>query len=110
MRNSFVIASLLMLAACSTPQTVGSIAKGECQITHAPEYAVKGRTGYDQAWINRTTEALVDGCQQPRPKARPPKLDAPAAKGKAIAKAKPKAKPAKWRLPWPKPKPPEVES
>lgn len=109
MRNSLVVASLLVLTACSTPQAVGSLTKGECQIAHTPEYAVKGRTGYDQAWINRTTEALVDGCRQPRPKARPPELDAPT-KGKAVAKVKSKAKPAKWRLPCPKPKPPEIES
>lgn len=111
MRNRFVIASLLVLAACATPQTPGTV-KGTCDIVRTPEYAVKGRTGYDAAWINRTTEALVDGCGQPRPKARPPEFDAPKAKPAAKPKAKPKKKVERRWLPWPKPKPklPEVQS
>lgn len=84
MRIASVIALGLALAGCATAP-VGSVSGGECRIVRTPEYAVKGRTGYDQIWINRTTEALVDGCRQPRPKARPASLD---------AKPKPKPKPA----------------
>lgn len=67
----------VFLGGCPDDATIGSIIGGECQIAKAPEYAVLGKTGYDQAWINRTTEGLVVGCKQPRPKARPKEFDNP---------------------------------
>lgn len=80
-------AALLLTACASAP--VGSVAGGDCKIAHTPNYAVRGKTDYDQEWIDDTTESLVRGCKQPRPKARPASLDAP--KG-APAPAKPKPK------------------
>ncbi len=61
----------------------GSVAGSDCTIAHTPEYAVKGKTQYDQNWVDRTTERLVAGCNQPRPKARPASLDAPKVKPSA---------------------------
>lgn len=71
---SLLIASVVALAGCGTTGPIGSVTGGECQLVRAPEYAVRGETTFDQIWINRTTEALVVGCRQPRPKARPPSL------------------------------------
>lgn len=56
---------------------------------HTPEYQVRGRTAYDQRWINQTTEALVVGFGQPRPKARPASFDAPRQAGAPKAKVTP---------------------
>lgn len=64
-----------VLAACQHDDSIGSILKGECQLVKSPPYAVLGKTSYDQAWINETTEGIVTGCRQPRPKARPKELD-----------------------------------
>jgi hypothetical protein len=50
---------------------------GACTQLHTPEYAVRGKTAIDQAWINKTTEGLVVGCNQPRPQPRPTSFDAP---------------------------------
>lgn len=62
------------LAGCEmTKETIASV----CAYLASPEYAVRGHGGYDQRWINRTTESIVVGCRQPRPKARPASLDAP---------------------------------
>lgn len=82
----------LVLSGCATVGPIGSITGGECRLVQTPTYAVRGKASYDQAWINRTTEALVDGCRQPRPKARPASLDALKAAAKPAAPAKPKQK------------------
>lgn len=95
-RYVLLIASILLLSGCAGTRSVGSVGGGECQIVRTPEYAVKGRTAYDARWINTTTEALVDGCGQPRPKARPPAFDAPKAKPKAVKKAPPKQEKKWW--------------
>lgn len=79
-----------LLAGCVTTNK-GSVA-GECRLVSTPQYAVKGRTSYDQNWIDDTTERLVGGCGQPRPKARPASLDAKPVVVKApIPKSAPKA-------------------
>jgi hypothetical protein len=62
---------------CATKPTVGSVAGGDCKLVHTPQYAIKGATDYDQEWSDDVTEALVRGCKQSRPKARPAALDAP---------------------------------
>lgn len=72
----FIILCCPILAGCAHSGAIGSIEGGECKLTRTPQYAVLGKTSYDQGWVNRTTEALVRGCRQPRPKARPPELDA----------------------------------
>jgi hypothetical protein len=43
----------------------------------APEYAVRGKTKYDQNWVDDTVESGVGGCGWQRPAARPPALDGP---------------------------------
>jgi len=40
------------------------------------EYQIKGKTRYDQTWIDKTIESEVAGCQWDRPKARPASWDA----------------------------------
>ncbi len=69
-----VVALALMLAACGTSRPA-SVTEGECKLVSAPEYAVLGKTKYDQEWIDDTTERLVGGCLQARPKARPEEWD-----------------------------------
>jgi hypothetical protein len=69
-RIFIALGAVALLAGCAPP-TIGSITGGECQLTHTPEYAVKGQTAYDQKWVNKTVEAQVVGCKQPRPKPRP---------------------------------------
>lgn len=72
---------------------------GECRIARTPDYAVLGRTSYDQRWIDVTTEGLVAGCDQPRPKARPASLDArPKAQPKPAPAAAPKKKTIRERV------------
>lgn len=77
---------LLTLTACfdknNKPATV---LQGECRIVHTPEYVIRGKTRHDQLWVDRTTEALVGGCRQPRPKARPKEWDAPPPKPATVA-------------------------
>lgn len=75
--SAALIACAIALGGCATA-SIGSVGGGECRLTHTPEFAVRGKAPYDQRWINKTTEALVDGCRQPRPKARPASFDAPA--------------------------------
>jgi hypothetical protein len=48
---------------------------GVCKVAKAPEFEVKGVTEYDQVWITETTEGLVGGCKQKRPKPRPAEWD-----------------------------------
>lgn len=74
MVRAILIAMLLAGCASAPP---ASVSGGECKVTHTPAYAVKGKTAYDQEWIDDTTEALVRGCKQPRPKARPASIDKP---------------------------------
>lgn len=84
-----------LLTACASRDVIGSVTGGQCDpnIARTPEYAVKGRTNYDQNWIDETTEGLVGGCGQPRPKARPTSLDAkPVLKSAPAPKPAPKAK------------------
>jgi len=87
----FVVA--IILGGCANP-TIGSVAGGECKLTHTPAYAVRGKTEYDQEWVDDTTEALVRGCKQPRPKARPVSLDAPKVVTRPAAEQAPIATPA----------------
>lgn len=93
-RNLLAMLPVLAVGMCQHAD-VGSILGGECKLVHSPQYAVLGRTSYDQIWINQTTEAVVTGCNQDRPKVRPASLDAP--KKAAVTAAAPKVKP-KGRL------------
>lgn len=82
-----VIAVAFLLGGCASSSSIGSVAGGECRIVSAPKYVVRGRADYDNIWINKTTEAIVRACRQPRPLARPASLDAPR---KVVVKAAPK--------------------
>jgi hypothetical protein len=97
-RIIFVICAGLTLGGCASADgKIGTVIGGECRLFHTPEYEVRGRTAYDQKWINVTTEAGVDGCGQPRPKARPASLDAPRVKAAPTATAAPKPKKKWWK-------------
>ena len=64
------------LAGCGDREALRSVVGSECKIFERPEYAVEGRTRYDQRWIDRQVEGGVGGCSWPRPAARPPELAA----------------------------------
>lgn len=112
LRLALALAVSLLLAGCSHKGPIGSIVGGECELAHTPEYAVLGKRPYDQRWVNKTTEGLVVGCKQPRPKPRPASLDAAPRKASVsqpTAADQPIAVPAKARKPrwwqrWRKPK------
>ena len=76
MRLALLIGLASSLAACGT-RPLGSVVGAECQLNHTPQYVVKGKTNYDQNWIDETVEGMVSGCGQPRPQRRPASLDAP---------------------------------
>jgi hypothetical protein len=48
-----------------------SVAGGECKLFAPPDYAIRGKTQFDQNWIDDTEEAGIAGCKWSRPKARP---------------------------------------
>ncbi len=95
MKRLWLIPAFLLLGGCVTTP-IGSVIGGECKLPglHTPTYEVKGRTTYDQGWITDVTVALVAGCKQPRPKARPAELDKAAPKTPGTIKVAPPA-PAK---------------
>ena len=81
------------LAGCAGTKLPASVAGGECRIFEAPPYEVRGKTTYDQDYIDGNVEAGIGGCGWKRPAARPPGLDArPKANKPAVHKA-PKKKP-----------------
>lgn len=88
------VVALMVLGGCATqPGSLLGVVQGSDKLK-TPKCAVKGRTAYDQKWINVTTEALVDGFGQPRPKPRSAcGLDRPAPKVAKKVQAKPKVTP-----------------
>ena len=74
-----IIPLALFLGGCPQHSAPTSIAGSECKVFEAPPFAIAGRTDYDQDWINSTVEGGVGACRWPRPKARPPEIDAPRA-------------------------------
>lgn len=97
MRTVVLCTILALLNGCASP-TTGSVAGGECKLPglHTPVYAVRGKTSYDQEWVDDATESLVRGCKQPRPKARPASLDA-SSKSTAPAPVAPVKKKHWWQ-------------
>ncbi len=103
------------LAGCAGEAPVGSVVGGECRLVSTPQYAVKGKTNYDQRWVNVTTESLVRGCGQARPAARPASFDQPVTAAtealppprtaRSTVKRKPVARSASPMVITPKPKP-----
>jgi hypothetical protein len=87
-----------LLAGCvgsSTFQTFGADSAkegpGVCSAFERPQYAIVGKTAYDQLWANRITEAGVAGCGWDRPAARPASIEE---KPVPLPKAKP---PTRWQ-------------
>jgi hypothetical protein len=63
------------LTGCATNK-LQTFVGGSCKAFPRPDYQVKGRTKYDQTWVDKVTEAGVAGCQWERPKPRPASWDA----------------------------------
>lgn len=61
------------------------------------EYAVEGKTKFDQPWIDDTSEAITAGCNRERPKPRPAEWDVPLPRPKPAVKAPPAPKEKKLR-------------
>jgi hypothetical protein len=64
----------MLLAGCAEPNKLLTFG-GVCQALPQAEYQIKGKTRYDQIWIDKTIESEVTGCQWDRPKPRPAKWD-----------------------------------
>lgn len=81
---------IVVLTGCAGTNLPGSVVGGECRAfdkSLAPKYAVRGKTRYDQDWIDPIVETGVAGCNWPRPVKRPPELDA--RRTAPVAQAKP---------------------
>jgi hypothetical protein len=97
-----IAASLgISLAACASNNGVKSL-DGAKAAFDPPPYAVKGKTSYDQRWIDGQIEAGVAAFNWPRPQPRPVELDAPKAATKPIAVPTPARKPSVFKRWWPK--------
>lgn len=94
-----MLTSALLLAGCGTLRPA-SVRGGECRLVATPKYAVLGKTSYDQKWVDRTTESIVAGCRQPRPKPRPAALDKPVTTPVALPPQQPAGKPPKPKRKW----------
>lgn len=58
------------------------------------QHVVTGKTQFDQPWVDDVSEAVIAGCNRPRPQPRPAHWDAaPSPKPPATA---PKKKPSVW--------------
>jgi hypothetical protein len=68
----------MLLAGCASNNKFASLdgPDGACSAFQAPPYVVKGKTRYDQHWVDTQTETGIAGCGWERPKARPLSLDA----------------------------------
>lgn len=67
--------ALVSLAACGTIKVPASVA-GLCNVIPKAEYAVLGKTQYDQDFVDAAVVA-GDSCGYDAPKPRPPELDNP---------------------------------
>lgn len=82
----------MLLTACADKSRFASV-EAFCDELPVQDYAVKGATGRDQAWIDDTGEAVIAGCKRERPKQRPIEWDAkPVAAGNSQP-VQPKKKP-----------------
>jgi hypothetical protein len=91
---SRILALLLagpLLGGCLKTLT-GSVAGGESQVFERPPYAVRGKTTYDQNWIDSQVEGGVAAFGWDRPAPRPPQLDAPQPSARKAAAPAPAAK------------------
>lgn len=84
------MAAGISLAGCASTSTKFATVEEFCNGLPKQEYAVEGKTKYDQPWIDDTSEAITAGCNRERPKQRPPEFDT-------------------VEVPHPKPKPPALK-
>lgn len=85
----------ISLAGCASGNTNKFASVEEfCRGLPQQDYAIAGRTRFDQAWIDDTAEAVIAGCARARPLPRPAEWDA-AEKPKTQAVPLPEAKPKK---------------
>ncbi len=80
--------SALLLAGCGKTASIGSVLGGECKLYVPSEFALLGKTPYDQRAIDENEAALRTGCNLAPPKERPAELDAPPAPEPPVAKPK----------------------
>ena len=73
---SLVTALGMSLSACAGSDKIATFLGGACKALPQAEYQIKGKTRYDQVWIDQTIESEVAGCQWDRPKPRPASWDA----------------------------------
>lgn len=71
--TAVVVAGMSLMGCASTK--FATLSNGACSAFPAPQYQIKGKTGYDQKWADETTEAGVAGCDWNRPKKRPASLN-----------------------------------
>ena len=69
----------LALAACGTSPK-GSVLGSEGGALKGPEFAIRGKTEFDQRWIDETTEAGIEALGWKRPAPRPAEWDKPLAR------------------------------
>lgn len=107
-----ILALAFPLSGCLTSNGPASISGGECKVFLSPQYAVKGKTSYDQGYIDDVVESGVSACGWPRPAVRPKEFDAPKNTPR-IATERPKKegfiqrtkKVVRAAVPWPRAKP-----
>jgi hypothetical protein len=81
---SMLAAAGISLAACVTDAEKVRSLDGAAAAFDAPPYAVKGKTSYDQRWIDGQVEAGVAAFGWPRPAPRPAELDVPRVKAMPV--------------------------
>lgn len=90
-RIALLMLTSLFLAGCGHTFS-GSVAGGESKVFEPPPYVVKGKTRYDQDWVDSQIEGGVAAFGWKRPAPRPPELDAAPTRARKIVPAKAKKK------------------
>jgi hypothetical protein len=86
-------ASISLPGCASAPKIEFATVEQFCERLPQQDYAIEGKTQFDQPWIDDTSVAVTAGCNRERPKPRPAEWDK--------AAPLPQPKPA---IPAPKPK------
>lgn len=79
----------VLISGCASKDKFASLTgpDGACSAFTPPPYVVKGKTRYDQQWVDTQTEAGVAGCGFKRPGPRPASIDAKPTVAKVVYKA-----------------------
>lgn len=97
-RNSVRFSLLLLtvsVTGCGTTKLPGSVA-GLCDVYPNAEYAVVGKTQYDQDKVDEYVAVGTGVCGKALPKARPPSFDEPSRGSALPTAAAPPRKPSLW--------------